>query len=130
MFNIDILIILLSCIQPLIISLILIQSLYHSFSNNYFFNKFSSIKNKNLNTKMYECSTNSRLTSKYVYNIYTFTSCLTFLIYDIDILYFLPETCSSNTYNINSLIILIFLFFLLYAGILFDHKYSTFNWKI
>lgn len=129
MFNADFIIIILSSVQPLIIGLIVTISFNNMFFNSKFYKYYNNLRNKTTTTKLYECSTYSRLNNKYTYSIQTVSMCLAYLIYDVDIVFFFSESTQLLDYSINELWILFLLFFFFVYGIFFDYKKLTFNWK-
>ena len=127
MFYFDLIIIIISAIQPLIIGFLVLLSIKNYFYNFFFFKYYNNLRIKTITTKLYECSTYSKLTTKYSYNIYTLSSCIMFLVYDVDLIFFFSETTTFINNSIFNLFVLLFLFILFIAGFIFDYKYFTFN---
>lgn len=129
MFNIDLLIIILASVQPLIIGLIVTLSINNLFYNSKFYKYYNNIRSKTTTTKLYECSTYSRLNNNFTYSIQTASMCLAYLIYDVDVIFFFSESTHLSNYNINEFWVLIILILFFILGIFFDYNKLTFNWK-
>lgn len=129
MFYFDLLIIILSCIQPLVIGFLVLLSFKNYFYNIYFYRFYNSHRSKSITTKLYECSTYSKLTNKFSYNIYTMSCCLLFLIYDVDLIFFFSESTNIINNSYYDCIILLLLIILFIVGLMFDYKLITFNWR-
>lgn len=127
MFYFDLLIIILASVQPLIIGFLVLFSIKNYFYNFFFFKYYNAHRVKTITTKLYECSTYSKLTSKYTYSIYTLSSCIMFIVYDVDLIFFFSETNSFVNNSTTNLIILLTLILLFIFGFIFDYKYFTFN---
>lgn len=129
MFYYDMFIIILASVQPLIVGFLVIFSIKNYFYSFFFYRYYNAIRVKTITTKLYECSTYSKLTSKYSYSIYTLSSCVMFIVYDVDLIFFFSETNSFINNSTQNLIVLVVLFFLFIVGFMFDYKYFTFNWN-
>jgi len=130
MFNIDLFFIILACLQPFLIGLLVICSFNSFFYNIFFFTIYNNLRSKVINLKLYECATNSRLNSKFIYNIYNLSTCVLFIVYDVDLIFFLAEFTNFFTYDIFTLCIFLILLVLLVLGLFVDSKLITLNWKI
>lgn len=129
MFTFDLIIIILASVQPLLIGLLVTFSFNNIFFNSKFYKYYNNIRNKTTTTKLYECSTYSRLNNKYTYGVQTISMCLAYIIYDVDVIFFFSESTQFLEYTISEVWILFMLFFFFILGIFFDYKKLTFNWK-
>lgn len=129
MFNFDTTIIILASVQPLLIGLLVTLSFNNLFFNSKFYKYYNNIRNKTTTTKLYECSTYSRLNNKYTYGVQTISMCLAYIIYDVDVIFFFSESTQFLEYSFSEFWILFMLFFFFLLGIFFDYKKLTFNWK-
>lgn len=127
MFNFDLFIIILSCTQPFIIGYIVIFSFNSFFYNIFFYSIFNNLRSKTINTKLYECATNSRLNSKFIYKIFNMSTCVLFIVYDVDLIFFLSEMTNFFSYDLFTLSIFFFLVILLVFGLFIDSKLLTLN---
>lgn len=125
MFNFDLFIIILSCTQPFLIGFIVIFSFNSFFYNTFFYTIYNNLRSKTINFKLYECSTNSRLNSKFIYKIFNLSTCVVFIVYDVDLLFFLAEMTNIFTYDIVMMFVFFFLILLLIIGLYIDTKLLT-----
>ena len=126
--SIDTIIIVLSCTQPILICLLLTYSIKEYFYVSNFFKFFSNIRNKQLTTKFYECSTYSKLSGNFSYNIYSISTCVIFIVYDVDVVFFVPEITNISLYSLPNFLVLLLLVVLFIFGLVSDYKVLTFNW--
>ena len=99
MFNFDTTIIILASVQPLLIGLLVTLSFNNLFFNSKFYKYYNNIRNKTTTTKLYECSTYSRLNNKYTYGVQTISMCLAYIIYDVDVIFFFSESTQFLEYS-------------------------------
>ena len=130
MLNFDLIISCLACIQPIIIGFVVIVSLKNSLNDSSFFKNHSSIRSKNNNTVLYECATNSRLNSNIIYDIYTISTCVVFVVYDVDLIFIFAEATNLFTYSFYNIIVFFIFVFLFIVGIILDYRSLGFSWKL
>lgn len=80
--------------------------------------------------RFFECATYSRLGSRLSYNMQTFSICMAFLLYDLDLFFFLPEAVHFETNSPFELgfLALYLLFFM--GGLWFDYTRFGFEWAM
>lgn len=125
----DLTIVFISAFQPIVIGYLSLLSIYNLVSYDFFFFSTQGSDISLLNSRVYECSTYSRLNNMFSYDINTISLLLAFLVYDVDFIFFFAET--SVIFNLTILDFFIFLVFLVLFifGILFDVKLGNLSWS-
>lgn len=91
MLTFDVLLLVMSSFQPIIIGHVAFMGIGRIVSVEDFFLSNSDVRSVSLNSRVYECATYSKLSNLFSYNINTTLLMLTFLIYDIDFIFFLQR---------------------------------------
>ena len=77
----------------------------------------SGVRNQTSAFRFFECAAYSRLGSRLHYNIQTFSICLAFLLYDIDLFFFFAEATHLDTNGALDLCIMAVFLLLFMAGL-------------
>lgn len=122
MFSFEYLLIILSNFQFLYLVYLLFVSLKRLFYLDNFFKLFFNSNKNNTNTRLYECATISRKNNFFVYSVNFLSLIISYLIYDVDLLFFFSEATVLSTLNLDECLYLILFVFFFYVGLFFDLK--------
>lgn len=126
---IDLLILICSCFQPIIIGYLVFIGMGLQFSIFSFFFKNTAINFKNSSTRLYECSTNYRLAHLVLFELNALGVVLAYLVYDVDFIFFLSEIPLFNYYSNLSWLLYLYLFALFLLGLCVDFQLFGIKWK-
>jgi len=104
---------LLACFQPLVIGLIVMLGVGRFTPMGAHSAFTGGVRNNTTAFRFFECATYSRLGSQLHYNVQVFSICLAFLLYDVDLFFFLAEAVhldSNSLYEVALLGVFILLF--------------------
>lgn len=130
MVSVDIIFFFISCTQPILVGVLAYIGLGRSSSWVEFFKSTSSLRSKVTNYRVYECATPSRLNNLISFNLSFFSIMLTFLIYDVDLVFFASELLLLHSFGFVEAFILFVFFIFLVLGLVFEAKQTNFNWKV
>lgn len=122
-------VVLVATLQPIVIGLIAIVGIGRSFNGSFFFKKTNGIRSKLPVTRLYECSTYSRLSQVVIFEISYFSIALSHIIYDVDFIFFLSEVTVLGDYSMLDVFALTYLLVLFFLGLWFDDTLSGFSMK-
>lgn len=92
MFSYDIIIMIFSCTQPILIGFLTIIGFGRLSAFDKYFLLNNDLQNKSLYVRIYECSTISKLNNLFNVDINVFILVISYLIYDVDLIFFFSET--------------------------------------
>ena len=126
MISLDTLITIFSLIQPLLIGFIVSLGIraQSNFSN---LKLYSSIREKSQPSRLYECSTYSRLNSKFTYQVWTLGLLVSFLVYDIDVLLIVALVSLLFVGSVLDLYLILTLLLGLGLAVAYDQKTGSFS---
>lgn len=128
MINFDLLLTLVCLIQPLLIGILIVLGIKGQ-KNFSYFKLYSAIRESSQPSRLYECSTYSRLSSKFTYQVWTLSLMMAFLIYDIEVLFL---TSLIGILFIGSLLdwaIILLLVIGLAFAVIYDYSTEGILWK-
>lgn len=129
MFSYDIIIMIFSCTQPILIGFLTIIGFGRLSAFDKYFLLNNDLQNKSLYVRIYECSTISKLNNLFNVDINVFILVISYLIYDVDLIFFFSETVFIFTLSWFELFFLSILILLLIIGLFFDFNKNSTSWK-
>lgn len=119
-----------ACFQPLVIGLAAFIGLGRFAPAGATSAHISTTRNSLSAYRFFECATYSRLGSRLNYNVQTFSICMAFLLYDLDLFFFLPEASHLESNGpLELFAIAVFLAFFV-VGLWFDYTRFGFEWAL
>jgi len=128
MFTLEFLISIISCFLPLIVGFLAFIGLGRLIDLTSFFSSFGLYNSKTTAFRLYECATYSRLSNLFSYSINNISIFLAFIVYDIDLIFFLPSSSYINNFGFIDHFIWFLFLFLFALGIYYDKQTFGFNW--
>ena len=110
----------LSCVQPLIVGHLTLGGISRIVNTDSLFSKGGNVRNKSVVSRLYECATYSKLSSLFVYNINNSALLIAYLIYDVDLIFMLPEASAVLILSAFEFYVLLVFVLLLVIGVVFD----------
>lgn len=107
----------LSCSQPIIIGLLAFMGLGRQVSSSDLAQSLSSMHQKLGNYRFYECATYSRLGSLVRYQISFFSVLIAYVVYDVDLVFFVSEAIMLSSYGIVGYCLLAFFILCMVIGL-------------
>jgi NADH:ubiquinone oxidoreductase subunit 3 (subunit A) len=126
MFTADLCLNLLVLTQPLLLALLLFMISHQGiFTSNFFF-KNLNLRYHSKSIRFFECAAYSRLVGHLRYNIQALSLLAVFIIYDVDLFFFIAEVLTFDTWTIFHLCLWLFYVLLFFFGIWYDSQRSGF----
>ena len=113
----ELLLLILSCAQPAIIGLLAFVGLGRQVSSKDLAQSLSSMHQKLGVYRSYECATYSRLNGLVKYQISFFSIVVAYIVYDIDLVFFVAEVVMVPHYGLVCLLVMAFFFLCLIVGL-------------
>lgn len=105
---------------------ILLGLLYFKVPSSFFtfswLKRLKGQKNERRGGKFYECSVRPRLVTKVQYNLPILGFCVLFIIYDVDLIFFMPMVVSSAVWSLANVFFFILIVFLFGFALWLDLK--------
>lgn len=119
-----------ACFQPLVIGLAAFVGLGRLVPSSATSAHTGTSRNHLSAYRFFECATYSRLGGRLSYNMQTFSVCMAFLLYDLDLFFFLPEAAHLESNGPLELAVIgVYLAFFA-AGLWFDYTRFGFEWAM
>lgn len=118
----------LSCSQPAIVGLFAFIGLGRQVSSKDLAQSLSSMHQKLGVYRFYECATYSRLNGLVKYQISFFSIVVAYIVYDIDLVFFVAEVVMVPHYGLVCLLIMAFFFMCLLVGLWYDYVSVGYSW--
>jgi NADH:ubiquinone oxidoreductase subunit 3 (subunit A) len=125
MSSIDNFILVLSSVQPIIIGNIVVFGLGKVYNKSDVLSSIGGVKVKSLNSRIYECGSYTKSNNLLHYSLNTIELLLSYLIYDVDLIFFFSEVTILLTMSTTSLLVLLLFLLLFVVGVFFDYKKSS-----
>lgn len=127
MLKLDFFFLLIFLIQPVIIIIIIYMSIFkiNNSSNSYIYN----IRKKNNNLNYFECSSYSK--NKFIISYDIFIICLAtlFIIYDVDLIFFLTQTLNIQKISLFEFYIISMHICIMLLGLYFEYVLYNYIWN-
>jgi NADH:ubiquinone oxidoreductase subunit 3 (subunit A) len=128
MASLDMVMYTVSCVQPLAIGLIIWWGLGAWVGSLADKAALGAPRTRPSSLRMFECSSNGRLTSRVSISLNSLGVCLAFVLYDIDLFFFFAETAHLSSSSPTELIFLAFYYVLFCGGLWYDYHKFGFEW--
>jgi NADH:ubiquinone oxidoreductase subunit 3 (subunit A) len=119
---------LVACFQPLVIGALVVVGLGRLSPPLGAGGRAGGLRGSTSAFRFFECASYSRLSSRLHYNMQTFSICLAFLLYDIDLFFFFAESTHLDSNSIYELCLLAIFLGLFMFGLWFDYTRFGFEW--
>lgn len=129
MFTLDLFVILFSIIQPSIFGLFLFLFIRSAIPGKLFFSSLKNAKKRYKGTRFFECATFPRLLGKVKYELHTLTFIVAFVVYDVDLLFFISGSILVDSWSMAEFLCFILFFFFFIIGLAYDITQQNFNWS-
>jgi NADH:ubiquinone oxidoreductase subunit 3 (subunit A) len=83
-------------LQPSVLAIILASIVYRGLSIAPYFNWFVGSKHRRKGVRFFECAARPRLLALFTYEVPFLTFCALFILYDADLMFFLPEVIAGE----------------------------------
>lgn len=90
---------------------------------------FYNEKKKRINLKFFECSSFSKSISYFQYDLHCFIFCFLFILYDVDMVFFISETIFFNKWDFSESFIFFFYLSLFVITFWYDYQRYILNWS-
>jgi len=130
MLSFDFVVASVACTQPLIIGLLAFIGFGRVTAWTTVYQSLTGLRSSITNFRVYECATATRLNNLVSFNFAFFSVIVTFLIYDVDLVFFASELILISGSGPLELIVLTLLLFLLVFGLVLELRVNNFNWRL
>ena len=107
-------------LQPILLAFIIAATARMGVSLKFFFVNFDGARTRIRAVKFFECASHSRLVASARYDISSLLFCALFIIYDVDLLYFVFEVTVIDFISSFELSLIACNIFLFVAGLIYD----------
>lgn len=129
MFSPDLVITICMILQPSIIGLLLFMFTKYALANKFYFSSLKNARKRFKGSRFFECATHPRLLGKLKYDLQVFSFIIVFIVYDVDLLFFLSEAVYFDNWSFSHFFIFFIFFIFFVFGLLYDMTQQNFNWS-
>jgi NADH:ubiquinone oxidoreductase subunit 3 (subunit A) len=122
MSSLSIILVVLSALQPVVIGHLVIVGFGRLLNSDSEFDNYGNLRNKANVNRVYECATNSKAASKTPITLNTTTLLLTYLVYDVDLIFLLPMLVLVSYVTLVELLTVFIFIALFLIGLAVDFK--------
>lgn len=128
--GVDIVVFLFIYLQPPVIGLVLASALYRGLSVMPYFSWLIGARRHRKNARFFECAARPRLLSFFTYEIPFLAFCALFILYDADLLFFLPEAFSGEFWTASQFYVLFICVVFFLGSLWYDMTRCGFLWEL
>ncbi len=128
MLDFDFILLIFCCLQPMLIGYVIFSLTKNSVSLYSWFDQIFFIKKKKKSVKFFECASYSRKLNMYQFDIHYIIFCVIFIVYDIDLVFFLSESFFLVFWSYQDLFFFTLWFFFFVVGLWYDYEKYSFYW--
>ena len=96
-------------------------------ASRFFFSFLKTTRKRFKSVKFFECAVYSRLINSVQYDIYVLSFCILFVLYDVDLIFFIGEAVCFEQWAFVEMFFVFFNFLLFLAGLWYDYIRCGFN---
>lgn len=117
-------------LQPPIIGLLLALALHKGLVSLPYFSWITGSRRHRKNSRFFECAARPRLLSFFTYEIPMLAFCALFILYDADLIFFLPEIISNEFWTLSQFYGLFVCTFFFLGSLWYDINRCGFLWDL
>jgi len=116
--------------QPMLLALLLFLLTHQGvFTGNLFF-KVLGVRQRSKSVRFFECAAYSRLVGHLRYNLQALSLLAVFVIYDVDLFFFVAEVITFDTWGVAQLFLWLLYVVLFFLGLWYDAQRAGFIWNV
>lgn len=129
MLNSEFILATLLLVQPPVFGFIFFSVTRSGVAAKFFFSFFRVTRSRQKSIKFFECAVYSRLVGAIQYDIYVLSFCVLFILYDVDLIFFVAEAVCAEQWSVAELGFIAINFVLFIFGLWYDYIRLGFNWS-
>lgn len=128
MLDLDFFILIFCYLQPIFLAYIIFNFTKNNIFFYSWFDQLFYIKKKKKSVKFFECAAYVRRLNFFQFDIHYIIFCVIFIIYDIDLIFFLSESFFITFWSYQDLFFFLLWFFFFLVGLWYDYEKYSFHW--